>query len=79
MACCSLTKSNLTSEQSLSFTLCIACSVLKLGWIIDCIALKSYTIYGWIIDSRVTGIGNSINTLFVFVLFHIVPMVNHPG
>ena len=31
------------------------------------------------IDSRVTGIGNSINTFFVFVLFHIVPMINHPG
>ena len=31
------------------------------------------------IDSRVTGIGNTINTLFVFVLFYIVPMVNHPG
>ena len=29
--------------------------------------------------SRVTGIGNSINTLFVVVLFHIVPIVNHPG
>ena len=31
------------------------------------------------IDSRVTGIGNSINTLFVLVLFYIVPIVNHPG
>ena len=31
------------------------------------------------IDSRVTGIGNSINTSFVFVLFHIVPMVKHMG
>ena len=29
MACSSL---NFTSEQSLSFPLCIACSVLKLGW-----------------------------------------------
>ena len=31
MACSSLTKSNFTSEQSLSFPLCVACSVLKLG------------------------------------------------
>ena len=31
------------------------------------------------IDSRMTGIGNSINTLFVLVLFCIVPIVNHPG
>ena len=28
-------------------------------------------------DSRVRGSGNSINTLFVFLLFYIVPMVNH--
>ena len=32
MACSSLTKSNFTSEQSLCFPLCVACSVLKLGW-----------------------------------------------
>ena len=32
MACTSLTKSNFTSEQSLCFPLCVACSVLKLGW-----------------------------------------------
>ena len=33
----------------------------------------------FVIDSRVTGIRNSINTLFVVVLFHIVPIVNHQG
>ena len=31
------------------------------------------------IDSRVTGIGNSINTFFVILLFYIMPVVNHPG
>ena len=31
------------------------------------------------IDSRVTGIGSSINTSFVILLFYIMPMVNHPG
>ena len=28
-------------------------------------------------DFRVTGLGNSINTLFVFVLFYVVAMVYH--
>ena len=31
------------------------------------------------IDSRVTGIGSSINTSFVILLFYIMPMVNHLG
>ena len=32
MACRTLTKTHFTSEQSLSFPLCVACSVRKLGW-----------------------------------------------
>ena len=42
MACNTLTKSNFTSEQSLSFPLCVACSVLKLGWMNKFSALCLY-------------------------------------
>ena len=42
MACSSLTKSNFTSEQSLSFPLSVACSVLMLGGMNKFSALSLY-------------------------------------
>ena len=67
---------------------CIVCYVLGCTAVCGLYVYKTLSDYfvvcisfttSVIIDSRVTGIGNSINTSFVFVLFHIVLMVKHPG